>query len=36
MTYSAEKTLPVAWLDKKTPAAKGPRPGFETPTSCTA
>ena len=37
MAYSAEKTLPVAWLDeKKTPPTIVPPPGFEPPTSRTS
>jgi len=35
MAYSAEKTLPVAWLDKKTHTIL-PQLVFESPTSCTA
>jgi len=32
MAYSAEKTLPVAWLEEKVL----PQPGFEPSTSSTA
>ena len=35
MAYSAEKTLPVGWLDGKTPSNIMPRAGFEPPTSRT-